>query len=295
VKKLLLLALGLVAAVLPLGGCASNQVIEATLGQTFDVPIHREAFLPAENLRLTFQEVSKDSRCPRGVQCVTAGEAVFTVRFTRGSAAAGVTFTALGSDPATATFLDYSIAASLQPYPEQAGGIPPEDYVVQLTITHPPVADALPEDDMAAVYAAVIRRLLTTDSNNPPGALDLSSLYLLSTTSDATPINPTAAPDPHLLTATLRDEISSQLADLSAGIHWVAGMDSLSFEGPNMTVAGGGVVISLGNIHPGDGETCQVYGALQVGSLDGTGRVYVLAKTDGTWQITGTTGPVWMS
>jgi hypothetical protein len=139
VKRLPLLALGLVAALLPLGGCVSTSEIQAGLGRTFEVPIHGQAVLPSENLSLTFQQVGKDSRCPRGVQCVTAGEAVFTLRFTRGSAAAEVTFTGLGADPATAAFLDYSINATLLPYPEQAGGIPPEDYSVRLTVTRPPV------------------------------------------------------------------------------------------------------------------------------------------------------------
>ena len=134
-KKLALVAFGLVAAALPLGGCAPASEIQATLGRTFDVPIHREAVIPSDDLSLTFREVSKDSRCPRGVQCVTAGEAVFSIRFTQGSAAAIVTFTGLDAGQATATFLDYSVNATLLPYPEQAGGIPPEEYRVQMTVT----------------------------------------------------------------------------------------------------------------------------------------------------------------
>jgi hypothetical protein len=95
-KKLVMLALALVAAAVPLAGCTSTSEIQSALGRTFDVPIHHDAILPAENLRLTFQEVGQDSRCPKNVQCVTAGQAVFTVAFTRGGAAARLTFTELG-------------------------------------------------------------------------------------------------------------------------------------------------------------------------------------------------------
>jgi hypothetical protein len=157
------------------------------------------------------------------------------------------------------------------------------------------VADVLPEDDLAAVYAAVIRRLLTTDNNAATGSLDLSGVYLSYVTSDATPIDPTAAPDPHLLAAALRDKITSRLADLDAGLHWVAGMGNVPLDASGATVTGGGVAVNLGNVLPGGAGTYQVYGGLYFSNSKGTGRVYLVAKVDGTWQITGTTGVVWTS
>jgi hypothetical protein len=295
VKKLILLAVLLAVAALPLAGCVTDTTIEAALGETFDVPIHQDAVLPAENLRLTFQEVREDSRCPRSVECVTAGQAVYTIRFTQGSVGAAVTFVELGGGgQAEASFLDYVVSANLQPYPEQPGDIPPEDYAVRLTITRPPLADALPEDDMAAVYTAVIHQLLTAD-NNAGGPLDLTNLYLVYVTRDDTPIDPTATPDPHLLAATLRDKIAARLADLVTDIHWVAGMDAVSLEGTGTTVAGGGAFVSLGNIKDDGSGTFQVYAGLYVANLNGTGRVYLVSRVDGEWQVTGHTGVVWMS
>ena len=295
-KKLVLLTVGVIAAVLPLAGCASSSEVTASLGQAFEVPIHHAASLPAEGLQLTFQAVTKDSRCPTGVQCVTAGEADYTVRITKGDFSASLAFNELGGGGfALATFLDYSVNASLLPYPETPDGIPPEDYRVRLTITHPPIADALPEDDMAGIYAGVIRQLLTKDNSFGTGSPGLSTVYLVYTASDTTPIERAAPPEPHLLAATLRDKISSRLADLSYVIHWVPGRDSLSFEGTGRTVAGGGVVISLGNIHPGENGTYQAYAGMYFSNLAGTGRVYIVKKVSGTWQVTGDTGVIWTS
>ena len=78
-------------------------------------------------------------------------------------------------------------------------------------------------------------------------------------------------------------------------IHWVPGRDSLSFEGTGRTVAGGGVVISLGNIHPGENGTYQAYAGMYFSNLAGTGRVYIVKKVSGTWQVTGDTGVIWTS
>jgi len=293
-KKLALFAVLLVAVVVPLAGCASNKTIEASLDQTFEVPIHSAASLPSEDLHLTFQAVSEDSRCPTGVECVSAGQAVYTVRFTRGDTGESVTFVEPGGNgQATATFLDYVITAQLKPYPAQDAAIPPEEYLVSLTVSRPHVVDAAPEDDLAAMYAAVIRQLLTKDSAND--VLDLANLYLVYVTRDATPIDPMAAPDPHVLTPALRDKIAAHLSDISSKIQWVASMANLPIEGTGATVAGGGVVVSLGNVRPGEAGTWQLYAGLYVSNLDGTGRVYILGNTDGTWQVTGDTGVAWVS
>lgn len=294
-KKLLLAALVAVVAV-PLAGCASTTVIEAALGETFEVPIHRAASLPSENLQLTFQEVNEDSRCPTGVECVSVGQALYTVRFTHGETGETVTFVEPGGGgQATATFLDYVVTAKLRPYPEQEADIPPEDYSVSLTVSRPPAVDAAPEEDLAAMYAAVVRRLVMRDNGNGGPALELTNLYLVYVTRDATPIDPMAVPDPHILPAPLRDKITAQLADLADSITWVASLANLPLEGIGATVAGGGAVVSLGNVHPAESGTWRLYAGLYLGNLNGTGRVYILDNADGIWQVTGDTGAVWMS
>jgi hypothetical protein len=282
VKKLRLLSALVAVVVVPLAGCASNTAIEASLDETFEVPIHRAASLPSENLLLTFQEVNEDSRCPSGVECVSPGQAVYSVRFTRGGTGETVTFVEPGGGgQATATFLDYVVTAKLQPYPDQQAEFPPEDYSVSPTVSRPPVVDAAPEDDLAAIYAAVIRRLVTEDNGNGGPAMDVTNLYLVYVTRDATPIEPMAAPDPHVLPATLRDKITERLADLSDSINWVASLANLPLEGIGATVAGGGAVVSLGNVHPAESGTWRLYAGLYLGNLNGTGRVYILGNADG--------------
>jgi len=215
------------------------------------------------------------------------------VRFTRGETGETVTFVEPGGGgQATATFLDYVVTAKLQPYPDQEADIPPEEYSVSLTISRPPAVDAAPEDDLAAMYAAVIRRLVTQDNGNGGPALDLANLYLVYVTRDATPIDPMAAPDPHVITVTLRDKITAQLADLADTITWVASLANLPLEGIGATVVGGGAVVSLGNIQPAESGTWRLYAGLYLGNLNGTGRIYILGSVDGVWQVIGDTGTV---
>jgi hypothetical protein len=66
------------------------------LGETFSVKVGESVSVTGAGLSVTFTALVSDSRCPRGVQCIQAGNAVITVAVTR-AGASPVTLT-LGTD-----------------------------------------------------------------------------------------------------------------------------------------------------------------------------------------------------
>jgi hypothetical protein len=59
-------------------------------------------------------------------------------------------------------------------------------------------------------------------------------------------------------------------------------------------VKNGGVLISLGSIEP-DGKRVEVETSLWINGLAGQWLTYVLEQKDGSWAVTGTTGPTAIS
>lgn len=102
--------------------------------QTVDVRLGSALTIPGDTTTVRFTDVTSDSRCPTGVQCVWAGEAV-TV-FTVGSTE---TYTlTLGADAQKASAIAHGYTmkiVGLKPYPTSAGPINKADYVATLKIT----------------------------------------------------------------------------------------------------------------------------------------------------------------
>ena len=92
------------------------------LGQQFELRVGGQATISGEALTVSFQGVPSDSRCPTGVQCVWAGNAVVQVVLSQGGKAAGLELNT-NLDPKTGTYLNYEIElVSLAPYPTAKGG-----------------------------------------------------------------------------------------------------------------------------------------------------------------------------
>ena len=102
----------------PLAAGSSN----VQLGQQFELRVGGSATVSGENLTVSFQGVPSDSRCPTGVQCVWAGNAVVQVVLSQGGKAAGLELNT-NLEPKTGTYLNYEIElVSLAPYPSAKGG-----------------------------------------------------------------------------------------------------------------------------------------------------------------------------
>jgi hypothetical protein len=93
-----------------------------TLGQPFELRVGRSATVAGEGLTVSFQAVPSDSRCPTGVQCVWAGNAVVQVVLSKDGKAFGAELNT-NQEPTSVDYLNYNVAlVSLAPYPTANGG-----------------------------------------------------------------------------------------------------------------------------------------------------------------------------
>lgn len=107
---------------------------EPQLGENFEIRLGTTVEIPDDSTRVTFTDVTSDSRCPTGAQCVWAGEAV--ALFTAGSNQQ-VSLT-LGADASMATVIvrgkQFTIVA-LKPHPKVNESIAKGDYIATIRFT----------------------------------------------------------------------------------------------------------------------------------------------------------------
>lgn len=70
----------------PLGCAPVETAITVEPGTSFSLPVGKTASLRGTDTRLTFREVSQDSRCPIDVVCVWEGDATIAVAISRNGA-----------------------------------------------------------------------------------------------------------------------------------------------------------------------------------------------------------------
>ena len=116
-------------------GCAAHPSQPSRpLGQPFDVKAGMSVVL-TDGLKLTFDRVQADSRCPLDAICIQAGEAI--VVLTLSQSAATPAERELRTTPAFSevSYLSFVIKlVALAPYPRSTQQIRPEDYVATLTV-----------------------------------------------------------------------------------------------------------------------------------------------------------------
>ena len=112
-------------------GCSGGptQPDRVPTGKPFELKVGESA-LTTDDLRIKFDAVRSDSRCPVDVTCVRAGEAVIAITVGRvGEVPEG---RELDTTPArsSTTFLNFTITlSSLQPFPRSDRQIQPGDYI----------------------------------------------------------------------------------------------------------------------------------------------------------------------
>jgi hypothetical protein len=274
-------------------GCG-EKTQENELGTEFLLPIGEEAVIKGENLKISFEEVLEDSRCPKNVECVWAGRARYAVQLTRDDESELAELTEPGeTGQGSVVFLDYQVTANLEPYPEDPDSIKTEDYYLRMSVKKT-ASSAYGLEEQADIYAAVIRQLYEEDHTFGENRPDFPNLYIVYRTDDTVGGEFGGAPASRILTKPLRDAIEDRLSDMPAEIKWAGSFDAVPLE-DNSTVEGGGVIVRVGNINGGKEGTVEVAGSIYIANLAAGGQTYVLEKKYGTWQITGTTGPVWIS
>ena len=119
-----------------LAGCARPELgTEVRLNQSFEMKIGQAVSLAGENLNIKFDDITEDSRCPRGVVCVWAGQVSASLQMTTKEGQEELTLTELGSSPDTTVYRQYKINHQVTPYPEAGKAINKADYRLQLTIS----------------------------------------------------------------------------------------------------------------------------------------------------------------
>ena len=106
------------------------------LGREFRLKPGEVAVIGGEDLRVGFEAVTSDSRCPAGVSCIWAGEATVKVWTQHPSSRKAVhELHTPGRGPAEASYLGYTLRlVGLAPYPREVLKIPPKDYVATLVV-----------------------------------------------------------------------------------------------------------------------------------------------------------------
>ncbi len=158
-----------------------------------------------------------------------------------------------------------------------------------------PVPTAASTDaDRAAMYAAVVRRIVTEDDTFG-GTLNPDPIYILRDTDDRAGDLTGPQSESVTLSEDLQGRITEALDDLPATVVWVDSREDVPITEEPARVVGNGAIITLGNIHPQKDGTVHVPGSIWVAMLAAGGQTYVLEQIDGEWTITGTTGPAWIS
>lgn len=107
---------------------------EPQLGENIEVRLGTTIEIPDDSTRVRFTDLTSDSRCPTGAQCVWAGEAV--ALFTVGNNQQ-VSLT-LGADASKATVIvgmkQFTLVA-LKPYPRLNETIAKGDYIATVRFT----------------------------------------------------------------------------------------------------------------------------------------------------------------
>jgi hypothetical protein len=93
----------------------------------------------------------------------------------------------------------------------------------------------------------------------------------------------------------VQNQIGEALADLPPQITWVDDRADVALDPTTDAVVGKGAIVTLGNIHPQDDGSVHVSSSIYVAMLAAGGQTYVLERVEGTWEVTGTTGIMWMS
>lgn len=108
---------------------------EAKLGQPFELKPAESATI--EGLRITFEGVGEDSRCPSGGQCVWAGDAAAAFSIQKPPAAAARrTLHTSGRFERRTDYGDFVVRLEdLKPYPKDGEAIAADDYRAILIVT----------------------------------------------------------------------------------------------------------------------------------------------------------------
>ncbi len=126
----------LLLATLVVSGCGGKD-LQVGPGQEVVLSPGQRLTIVGEDLQVKFLRVSSDSRCPRGAQCIWAGEAKCEIELTSAGTSTVMTLTERGLTDACSIEVPqgYLLSFHIMPYPEVERHIPAEKYRLRLSVT----------------------------------------------------------------------------------------------------------------------------------------------------------------
>ena len=114
---------------------AESDGIKTGLGEEFVLAVGQSATIDGEGLTIRFIEVTEDSRCPEGVECVWEGRVTCLVDIIYSDSTYRQELTQPGlSSPSVLEFQGFEIMFDIQPYPTFGKEIQTDEYRLVLTI-----------------------------------------------------------------------------------------------------------------------------------------------------------------
>lgn len=126
-QAVILILLFAVASIGSQQSCADEAV---KIGEQFDVQFNHTALIQEINTSITFQSVLQDSRCPKGVQCIAAGNAKIEILVREGQKEPVSIQLNTADGAGEAQFGNYLIQlVDLKPYPSANQQSKSEEYI----------------------------------------------------------------------------------------------------------------------------------------------------------------------
>lgn len=115
---------------------ASSHAKQVPLDQEFELKVGQEAIIKGEQLKVKFISVLEDSRCPKGVACIQAGQGRVALQLTPRNKKSESVELSTASTKQEIDFNGYQVKlVSLNPYPKMDSQVKPADYVLNLTVS----------------------------------------------------------------------------------------------------------------------------------------------------------------
>jgi len=126
--------------VLTASSCSRSDDVHAVLNEELCLSIGQHASVTGEDLAVSFEEVTEDSRCPSDVTCVWAGRVSCVLELTHARSFDRITLTEPGltSEYTREEYEEYELAFHVTPYPEASKKIANDAYRLHLIISKLP-------------------------------------------------------------------------------------------------------------------------------------------------------------
>lgn len=163
--------------------------------------------------------------------------------------------------------------------------------LVVLTLCASCSTERMAEPDEVAVYATVLTHVyeeMMPAVGGKPGAL-----YVLRTTDDGQGDPAIERQASRRLAERVQSELSTRLENTA--LFWVDGSEDVPLDPETGIVADGGMIVTVGNVHTGDGGKRLVPVETYLANLGGSGQTLILEQNGGVWTVVGNTGVLWES